>query len=114
MHGRIGAAETIINEMSTETLSHIKTQAYCGYAFDFMAPGAEQQDTSQVTQGARQSLSNSGRTSLRPSDIPSAAEHAAYVQELRAESQNYYELQQLVRVIILFREWREEEDNLIT
>jgi nuclear pore complex protein Nup107 len=92
--------------MSVETLSSIKTQALCGYAFDFTMPGTEQQDTTQT-------LSSPRGASLRPSDIPSAAGHRRIVMQLRLESSVYFELQQLVHLIHLFGEWREEEDNLI-
>ena len=78
-----------------------------------MTPGSEQQDQDELTHAAREELSNSGRSSIRPSDLPSATEHRDYVLSLRHASQTYYELQQLVRLIALFREWREEEDTLI-
>lgn len=113
MHGRLGAAIQIIDEMSVETLSQTKTQAYCGYSFDFTVPGSEQQDESQITQSAHKTLSSSGRALLRPSDIPTASEHADFVYTLRDHSAVYFELQQLVRLLMLFGEWREEEENLI-
>jgi nuclear pore complex protein Nup107 len=113
VNGRLGAAETLVNEMSIETISAIKTQYHCGYPFNFMDPGTEHQDQDEVAHAAREHLSSSGRQSLRPSDIPSAADHKHNVLQLRQAGKTYYELQQLVRLVALFREWREEEDNLI-
>jgi nuclear pore complex protein Nup107 len=113
VNGCIGAAIEVITEMSVETISHIRTEALCGYAFDFTVPGSEYQDETQVTSSARKSQEKAGRLSLHPSDIPNATEHAKYVDKLREESSVYFELQQLVRLIMLFRQWREEEDSLI-
>ncbi|KAF2658756.1 nuclear pore complex protein-like protein Nup107 [Lophiostoma macrostomum CBS 122681] len=104
--GHIGAAIQVTTELSVENLSFIKTQALCGYAFDFTVPGTEVQDTTRT-------LSSPRRTSLRPSDIPSAAEHRSLVLQLRGETGPYFELQQFVHLIHLFGEWREEEDNII-
>lgn len=68
-----------------------------------MVAGTEQQDEIQAT----------SRASMRPSDIPSAAKHREHVKHLRHAALTYYNLQQLVRLITLFREWHEEEDKLI-
>lgn len=99
--------------MSAEALTQAKTQALCGYAFDFTLPGAEIQDASQVNFSARESLAASGRSSLRPSAIPSAADHARHVSNLRIATQDYFDLSNLVRILLLFREWRIVEDSLI-
>ncbi|KAF2800065.1 nuclear pore complex protein-like protein Nup107 [Melanomma pulvis-pyrius CBS 109.77] len=111
LNGRIGAAEKLIDEMSVESLSLSRTEALCGYPFDFTQPGTEEQDDIQVAQASRKTVPS--RTSLRLSNIPSAYEHTQHVLNLRQLSSTYYELQQLVRLIVLFREWREEEDNMI-
>jgi hypothetical protein len=99
--------------MSVETLSLIKTEQLCGYAVDATISGSEIQDPDQVANSARRTVSGSGRTSIRPSEIPSATEHQYHVLAIRDASRIYYDLQQLVRLISLFREWRKEEDNLI-
>tara|TARA_R110002003_G_scaffold96_10_gene7470 strand:+ start:3001 stop:3630 length:630 start_codon:yes stop_codon:yes gene_type:complete len=39
--------------------------------------------------------------------------HAAVVQHLREKSSGYYDLQQVVRLLVLFREWRHEEDIIV-
>ncbi|KAF2708833.1 nuclear pore complex protein-like protein Nup107 [Pleomassaria siparia CBS 279.74] len=109
--GRIGAAEQLISEMNIESLAPGRTQAHCGYPFDFTAPGMEEQDELQVVQIIR--TTKRGQPSQRLSDIPSADEHAAHVENMRACSATYQELQQLVRLITLFREWRQEENNLV-
>jgi nuclear pore complex protein Nup107 len=97
--------------LSVESLSLSRTQALCGYPFDFTQPGTEDQDEIQVTQAARNATP--GRASLKLSEIPSANQHTHWVMTLRQLSSVYYELQQIVRLIALFREWRGEEENLI-
>ena len=93
--------------MSLETISLSRTESLCGYAFDFTQPGAEEQDEGEL---ARQTLSHDASES---NDIPDAEEHAQLVMQMRKESSNYSDLQQIVRLIILFREWRMEEDEQI-
>jgi nuclear pore complex protein Nup107 len=107
----MGAAYKLVTEMSVEAVSLTKTTALCGYAFDFTQPDAEEQDEEQVAEAMRHS--SSANDSVRPSDIPSAQEHAFHVQNLREASQAYYDLSQLVRLIAAFREWRAEEETLI-
>jgi len=109
----MGAAERLVAEMSVEKISLLKTPFYCGYAFDFTQPGTEEQDGEQVAEYMHESLRGSGRDSLRPSEIPSAQEHTEKVLWLRRETQVYFSLSQIVRLISLFREWRKEEDKLI-
>ena len=99
--------------MSVEKISLSRTPAYCGYAFDFAQPGADQQDPEQVSQHMRDSLRSSGRDSLRPSEVPSPVHHAQQVNRLRELCQPYYDLSQFVRLISLFQQWREEEQKLI-
>lgn len=113
MKGRMGAAEKLVMELSVENLSLTKTAAYFGYAFDFTQPGAEEQDEDQVAEAMRRSLQGSGRDSIRPSEVPSAQEHAQLVYRLREVSQNYFDLTVIVRLITCFRQWREEEEVLI-
>lgn len=99
--------------MSVEAISLVKTTALCGYAFDFTAPGSEEQDEHQVSEIMNASLRSSGHRSIRPSEIPSKEEHAEYVLRLRNASEKYGNICQLVRVISLLCEWRTEEENLI-
>ena len=110
VHGRIGAAEKLVAELSVEYLSQSRTQALCGYPFDFTQPGTEDQDEIKVTQAARYATPT--RASLPLSQIPSADEHMQHVLNLRQLSATYGELQQIVRVIALYREWHEEEETL--
>jgi nuclear pore complex protein Nup107 len=112
VNGRLGVADKLVADMSVESISLASTAALCGYSFDFTQAGAEEQDEEQVAAAMRRS--SSGRDSVRPSQIPSAQDHAELVQSLRAASQTYYELSQLVRLIIAFRLWRDEEDALIS
>lgn len=105
VYGRIGAAIQLITDTGIEQLSEIKTEALCGYAFNFMMPGAEHQD-----EVLARSLRNS---STRPSNLPGPTDHANIVYSLREASAVYFDLQQLVRLIDLFRQWREEEDSIL-
>ena len=84
-----------------DTIAHIKTEALCGYSFDFATLGSESQDVNSI------SYSNS---SLH---IPSQEEHEEIVFALREASRPYWALQQLVRAIALFRDWHAEEEKLI-
>ena len=45
--------------------------------------------------------------------LPDADQHREIVDNLRKSSTAYYTLQQIVRLLVLFREWREEEQTLI-
>jgi nuclear pore complex protein Nup107 len=110
--GRIGAAMELIKDLSLETLSLTKTQALCGYAFDFLADSAEIQDREEVS-ALRASTSGSNRSSFRLPKIPTEDEHHELVLRLREESRIYLDLQNLVHLIILFQDWRAEEDRLI-
>ncbi|PVI03532.1 nuclear pore complex protein-like protein Nup107 [Periconia macrospinosa] len=113
LKGRIGAAEKLATEMSVEAISLTQTTALCGYAFDFTAPGSEEQDEQQVSEIMNASLRSSGNDSIRPSEIPNKQGHARQVLFMRKTSQKYGNLCQLVRLISLLREWRAEEENLI-
>lgn len=111
LNGRVGAAMQLYEEVNLEAISQMKTEAYCGYSFDFMAPGSELQDP-DIIRSVGQSP-RSGRSSLRPSDILSQDEHEDCVTTLRDASRTYWALQQITRVIALFRDWQNEEDKLI-
>lgn len=100
-NGRIGAAIRVFEELSFDTISQFKTEAFCGYAFDFTAPGTEIQD--------RNSLSYSNSSII----ILSQDEHEEIVATLRNASRSYWTLQQVVRAIALFRDWHAEEEKLI-
>jgi nuclear pore complex protein Nup107 len=100
-----------VTELSVEHLSHIKTEAICGYAFDFTLPGSEIQDEMELM-AARHARPDTQRRSL-PAHIPSPEEHMEEVNLLRGHSQTYQELSLIVRLIVLFQEWRQEEDILI-
>ncbi|KAF2188105.1 nuclear pore complex protein-like protein Nup107 [Zopfia rhizophila CBS 207.26] len=110
LNGRLGAAIKLTEEMNLESISLHKTKQYCGYSFDFTIPGTEEQDTSVI---ARSMRSSTKRGSTGTQSFPSAEEHMHHVIRFRQLSKSYYELQQLVRVINLLREWREEEINII-
>ena len=86
-------------------ISEIKTQALCGYSFNFSDQYAHIQDPTRA-------LSSPGRATVQ-GPIPSAQEHQNIVFHLRMQSEVYYELQQLVSLIQWFSQWREEEDKII-
>lgn len=84
-----------------------------GYPFDLMTPGAEEQDERQL-HDHRDNLSTAARAAAIPiSQLPSADQHRDLVMHLRQASLPYYNLQLIVRLLALFREWREEEQALI-
>ena len=101
MNGRVGAAIQLYQEMSIEAISQVKTEALSGYAFDFMATGAGDQDVNSIS------------FSTTPSHIPTQEEHEAIVYDLREASRPYWALLLIVRAIVLFREWHDEEESLI-
>jgi nuclear pore complex protein Nup107 len=113
VNGRLAAAEKVISDLSVETLSLSRTEALLGYPFDFTTPGAEEQDEQRL-HDHRDSLSTATRAAAIPiAKLPNADQHRKIVNKLRQSSTAYYTLQQLVRLLILFREWREEEQTLI-
>lgn len=78
-----------------------------------MSPGTEEQDERQLHEH-RDSLSAAARAAAIPiSQLPDANQHRQLVMQLRQASLPYYNLQQIVRLLVLFREWREEEQALI-
>jgi len=85
--------------MGVETVSALKTPAYCGFSFDFTLPGAEVQDNQRVNWEKKKTIT--------------ARQHSIEVEKFRVLSQTYHEMQQLATVIELFSQWREEEDDLI-
>jgi nuclear pore complex protein Nup107 len=96
-----------------EAISLTRTTALCGYAFDFTAAGAEVQDREHINDMMNASLRNSGHHTIRPSEIPTWEEHSHYVKHMRQQSHKYFDLCQIVRVIPLLRQWREEEEKLM-
>ena len=102
-----------MNDLSVESLSLSRTEALCGYPFDFTTPGAEEQNERQL-HDHRDSLSGPARATALPlAKLPDVEKHKQIVERLRRKSTAYYDLQQIVRLLILFREWREEEEALI-
>lgn len=102
-----------MNGLSVETLSISRTEALCGYPFDFTAPGAEEQDEREL-HDYRDKLTGSARATAIPiGDLPDANRHKEIVEQLRQSSSEYYHLQQMVRFLVLIREWREEEETQI-
>lgn len=112
MNGRLAAAEKMIEEINVESLSLSRTEALCGYPFDFNADGAEEQDE-RALHAHRETLSREARSRLPVARLPDAEQHEQIVYRLRERSAPYYDLQQLVRLIAVFREWRVEEQKLI-
>ncbi|KAI4622908.1 uncharacterized protein J4E87_006001 [Alternaria ethzedia] len=113
LNGRLAAAEKVIGDLSVETLSLSRTEALLGYPFDFTMPGAEEQDEQRLHEH-RDSLSTADRAAAIPmAKLPSADRHRRTVNAMRQSSTSYYTLQQTVRLLVLFREWREEEQTLI-
>jgi nuclear pore complex protein Nup107 len=113
VNGRLGAAEKIVNDLSVESLSLSRTEALCGYPFDVTQPGVEEQDELLLHEHRRQLSGAARQTAIKHSALPNAEKHAAIVQRLREKSAEYYNLQLIVRLLVLFREWRHEEDELI-
>jgi nuclear pore complex protein Nup107 len=113
VNGRLGAAERIVNDLSVESLSLSRTEALCGYPFDVTQPGVEEQDEAQLHDHRQHMSAADKRTAIKHSALPNAEKHAAIVQRLRAKTAEYYNLQLIVRLLVLFREWRHEEDELI-
>lgn len=112
VNGRIAAAERMIEEVNVEYLSLSRTEALCGYPFDFNAPGADIQDE-RTLHAHRETLSREARSRLPVSQLPDAEQHRQIVDYLRIRSAPYYDLQQIVRIIAMFREWRTEEQEVI-
>lgn len=113
VNGRLAAAEKVVTDLNVESLSLSRTEALCGYPFDFEQAGAEEQDEEQL-HAFRESITGTARSALPPlSTLPDAEGHQEIVLRLREHSAVYLNLQQIVRLLVLFREWREEEDKLI-
>ncbi|KAL5114815.1 Nucleoporin nup84 [Pleosporales sp. CAS-2024a] len=115
LNGRLAAAEKVVKDLSVESLSLSRTEALCGYPFDITQPGADEQDERLLHEHRRNvgSESNAYRNALKHDALPDAEKHATMVQRLRETSQGYYDLQLVVRMLCLFREWRQEEEELI-
>jgi nuclear pore complex protein Nup107 len=78
-----------------------------------MQPGVEEQDEAQLHDHRRSLTGTALRTAIKHDALPNADKHAAIVQRLREKSAEYYNLQLIVRILVLFREWRHEEEELI-
>ncbi|KAF2744223.1 nuclear pore complex protein-like protein Nup107 [Sporormia fimetaria CBS 119925] len=111
--GRVGAAIQLVEEMNIERLSAIKTQALCGYEFNFRDDGAEIQDEELLRLASSDHDFTSSRSSRRAPRFPTPAEHATIVERLRENSQSYQDLQNLVFLIRELRQWRQEEEEVI-
>ena len=85
--------------MSVETVSLLKTAAYCGFSFDFTIPGAETRDNQRGNWDKRGMIT--------------AQKHRHEVEVFRQLSESYHQMQQLATLVELFNQWREEEDLLI-
>jgi nuclear pore complex protein Nup107 len=113
VNGRLAAAERVVTDLNVESLSLSRTEALCGYPIDFMQPEAEEQDERQL-HAFRESITGADRSALPSlSTLPDAEGHEGIVLRLREHSAAYYNLQQIVRLLVMFREWREEEEELI-
>jgi nuclear pore complex protein Nup107 len=113
VNGRLAACEKVISDLSVESLSLSRTEALLGYPFDFMTPGMEEQDERQLNDH-RDNLTNTARALAIPiAELPDEEQHKKMVEQLRKNSAPYYDLQQIVRLLVLLREWREEEQTLI-
>lgn len=112
VNGRLAAAEKMVEEVSVESLSLSRTEALCGYPFDFNAPGAEEQDE-RALHAHRETLSREARSKLPVSQLPDQDGHEEIVLYLRARCAPYYDLQQIVRLLAMFREWRAKEQEVI-
>jgi nuclear pore complex protein Nup107 len=113
VNGRLGAAEKVVADLSVESLSLSRTEALCGYPFDITQPGAEEQDESQLHEHRRHLTGTTLRQAIKSDALPNAEKHAAIVARLQEKAAPYYNLQLIVRILILFREWRHEETELI-
>jgi nuclear pore complex protein Nup107 len=112
VNGRLAAAEKVIEEVNVEYLSLSRTEALCGYPFDFNLEGTEEQDE-RTLHAHRETLSREARSKLPVSRLPNAEQHAEIVYRLRERSAPYYTLQQIVRIIAQFSAWRIEEQKLM-
>lgn len=102
----------MIEELNVETLSLSRTEALCGYPFDINVPGSEEQDE-RALHAHRENLSREDRSKLPVSQLPDQDQHEQLVLYLRARSAPFYDLQQIVRLIAMFREWRAKEQEVI-
>ena len=112
VNGRFAAAEKMIEEVNVECLSLSRTEALCGYPFDFTAAGTEDQDE-RALHAHRENLSREARNKMPVSELPDEEHHEQIVLYLRSQSAAFYDLQQIVRLIAMFREWRAKEQEVI-
>ena len=88
----------MIEEVNVECLSLSRTEALCGYPFDFTAPGTEDQDE-RALHAHRENLSREARNKMPVSELPDEERHEEIVLYLRHQSAAFYDLQQIVRLI---------------
>jgi len=103
----------VIDNLSVETLSLSRTEALCGYPFDFMQAEATEQDDAALHDHRKNLAGLAMKNAIPYENLPDPNKHAAIVNRLRESSAVYYELQQLVRLLILFREWRAAEEPVL-
>jgi nuclear pore complex protein Nup107 len=113
VNGRLDAASRVIEDLSVESLSLSRTEALCGYPFDIMTPGTEEQDERQLHDHRDRLLSHERAAAIPLAKLPDANQHREIVEDLREKATPYYELQQIVRLLVFFRDWRDEEEILI-
>jgi nuclear pore complex protein Nup107 len=102
----------MVKELSVETLSLSRTEALCGYPFDFTQPGSDEQDEAELYNHRKIPANATARTAMLK-ESPSAEKHAATVHRLLKASTPYHDVQLIVRLLQYFRAWRAEEDELI-
>ncbi|KAH8728768.1 107-domain-containing protein, partial [Phaeosphaeriaceae sp. PMI808] len=113
LNGRLGAAKKVVDELNVESLSLSRTEALCGYPFDFTQAGADNQDDRQLRDHRKNLAGAALRSAIPHESLPTTTQHATLVHRLRDMSAEYLNLQQIVRILTLFCDWRHEEDELI-
>lgn len=99
--------------LTVESLSLSRTEAFCGYPFDFMQPDAYEQDETALYDHRKTLTGLTLKNAIPHDQLPDAEQHAQIVEELRVSSAQYFELQQIVRLLVLFRKWREAEAGVL-
>jgi len=102
----------MIQELSVEALSLSRTEALCGYPFDFTQPGSDEQDETELYNHRRNPANAVAKTAMSKESL-TVEKHAATVRQLIDASTPYHDLQLIVRLLQYFRAWRVQEDELI-
>ncbi|KAF2143570.1 uncharacterized protein K452DRAFT_246766 [Aplosporella prunicola CBS 121167] len=118
LSGRLGAAVRLIERLPYRHVSKLKTADMLGIgrSMDVMEDELPTDEMANSDPDLRRSGRNPLRSSIqRPRAIsPGRLQESYSLREaLRAESRNYYQLQQLVQAIKMLDEWRIEEAELI-